>query len=227
MKSGMVKVFVVLFLILSFDACAGRQKSVDERYREALADTTPESGLGKLFRDCQTAVGGLRRFIDANPFDSRAPDAQIRIARCFEEESNWADAEQAWRTFIALYPGHAKLSVALYGAGEAQFQQRETVDRDQGKVRQALTTFARVIRDYPTSIQADSAGQRYQQIRDLLAEHDWRIGRWYEKQGKPLAAYTRWLSVAEKYAETHYGKKAGADAKRVAPQAQTAGARDD
>lgn len=208
---------VLLVLLLAVAACATAPASPEDQFREGVSAVEPTSTFGRMFRDCRTAATQLRRFIDEHPFDARAPQAQAKIARCYVAEGSWLDAENAWKSWIALYPGHADLPAALLGLGNAQWEQRDSADRDQNKIRQAAATYARVIREFPKSKQGPLAASHYQAIREELAHHDWLVGEFYLHQGDRLAALTRFAATARQYPETKWGKKAIAMTQELRP----------
>jgi len=197
--------------------CATAPVSPDVQFAEGVAAVEPKSTFGRIFRDCRTAGAQLRQFIDEHPFDARAPQAQAKIAQCFVEEKAWLEAENAWKTWIALYPGHRDLPTALLGMGNSQWEQRDSRDRDQSKIRAAASSYARVIREFPATAEGEKAAGRYQAIREELAEHDWQVGRYYLKQGQRLAARTRFEATAQLYPETSWGKKAAGEVERLRP----------
>ncbi len=213
---------VTLFALCLFSAsCAGPAIRPDQLYAEGLQDIEADSAIGRMFRDCRSAGIKLRHFVTQNPFDKRAPLAQKRLAECYVEEESWADAESAWRAFLALYPGHSLVPVALLGQADAAWQQREALNRDPTKLRNSLALYARLIREYPASEQAGFATEQYNIIRNMLAEHSWKIGRYYERVRHPLAAYTRYKATWELFQSTEFGQKAHKAMLRLEPKLST------
>ena len=204
-----------LAAVLLGSACATTPETPDQLYSTCVQDVHAGSAFARVFRDCATAGQRLKQFVTQNPFDRRAPDAQMRLAECYAEEGNWEESESAWRTFLALYPGHKFVPHALLGQADATWEQRETLDRDPTKMRNALAVYARLIREFPDSSEAAAASPRYNEIRNMLAEQNWRVGRFYERQRMPLAAYTRYKATAEQYRGTEYGDRAAADMARL------------
>jgi outer membrane protein assembly factor BamD len=112
---------------------------------------------------------------------------------------NLTEAMSRYSNFLTFYPTHPKADYAQYRLALCHFQQVYAADRDQTETRTAIQEFRRVQTQYPDSAYVDLAAEKIQESSDLLADHEYRVGRFYHSRRAYLGAIDRFLVVLDKY----------------------------
>ena len=138
-----------------------------------------------------------------------APLVQLAYADAYfgkKGSLNLADAMTRYRTFLTFYPTHPKADYAQYRLGLCHFQQVASSDRDQRETVTALAEFLKVERLYPDSPYVDLAAEKINECKEVLAEHEFRVGMFYLRRKAYLGAIDRFLDILDRY--PRYTRKA-------------------
>lgn len=112
---------------------------------------------------------------------------------------NLAEALSRYTNFLTFYPNHEKADYVQYQLGLCYLKQALHPDRDQGQTRKALAELVKVERQYPGSSYIPVAGQKADEARERLAEHDFRIGYFYFRRHSWPGAVDRFRDALEQY----------------------------
>jgi outer membrane protein assembly factor BamD len=112
---------------------------------------------------------------------------------------NLAEALSRYTNFLTFYPNHEKADYVQYQLGLCYLEQALNPDRDQGQTRKALHELTKVERQYPGSTWIPLAGQKANEARERLAEHDFRIGHFYFRRRSYHGAIDRFRDALEQY----------------------------
>jgi outer membrane protein assembly factor BamD len=112
---------------------------------------------------------------------------------------NLIKAEARYRDFVNRFPTSEHAAYAQFQIGLSLSRRIVKPDRDQSVSQQALSALEDVERFYPTSTYAAQAKQEVEQVRGHLAEHDYLIGRFYQRYGLPNSAIERYDYLLENY----------------------------
>ncbi|HKY30904.1 MAG TPA: outer membrane protein assembly factor BamD [Candidatus Polarisedimenticolia bacterium] len=112
---------------------------------------------------------------------------------------NLAEALSRYTNFLTFYPNHEKADYAQYQLGLCYLKQALSPDRDQAQTRKALAELMKVESQYPASRYVAAAGVKAAEARELLAEHEFRIGYFYFKRQAYLGAADRFKEVLERF----------------------------
>ncbi len=110
-----------------------------------------------------------------------------------------AEALSRYTNFLTFYPNHPRADYAQYQLGLCYLEQTLNPDRDQTQTRKALAELIKVESRYPNSEYVDVAYEKVGKARELLAEHDFRIGYFYYKRGSYNGAVERFRGVLEDF----------------------------
>ena len=124
------------------------------------------------------------------------------------EANNYAEAVADADRFISLYPGNASAAYAYYLKSVCYFEQIIDVGRDQASTEQALTALKEVTRRFPHSEYASDARLKIDMVNDQLAGKEMNIGRFYQENGQPVAALSRFRTVIDRYQTTSHTPEA-------------------
>ncbi len=196
---------------LSVSACAGHKKTppIQTAYEERPVELLYATGAQKL--DQHQWNEALRYFDEVerqHPYSEWSRRAVLMQAFAQYEAHNYEDAIAASDRFISLYPGNASAAYAYYLKAICYFEEISDVGRDQAATEQAQAALREVVKRYPQTEYAVDARLKIDLVYDQLAGKEMSIGRWYLRQGNPLAAMGRFRSVVDRYQSTTHTPEA-------------------
>jgi outer membrane protein assembly factor BamD len=112
---------------------------------------------------------------------------------------NLIKAEARYRDFVNRFPTSEHAAYAQFQIGLSLSRRIVKPDRDQSVSKQALSALEDVERFFPTSTYAAQAKEEMGKVRGNLAEHDYLIGRFYQRYGLPNSAIERYSYLLENY----------------------------
>ncbi len=124
-----------------------------------------------------------------------APIAQLKIAESYALEGQPELSIQEYRTFMQLYPEHSLAPYAQYRIALVYFDQIESPDRGAGVARKALEEFQRLLKLYPRNPYREAVELKMERCRELIAEYEYLVGKFYYKKGSYRAALGRFLGL--------------------------------
>ncbi len=143
------------------------------------------------------------------PFGPYAQQARLEIAYGLYKRGRHDLAIETLDQFFKLYPRHENLDYAYYLQGLANFHQLENfvdkfLDRniasmDSLPIQDSFSQFKTLVENYPNSRYAPDARQRMIYLRNLLADHEIEVARFYETRGAYAAVAKRAAYVVEHY----------------------------
>ena len=120
-------------------------------------------------------------------------------------ETNLIQAEAKYRDFQNRFPTSDRAPYVQYQIATSLARRIERADRDQAATVKAREALEELIRLYPTSEYAEKARLELETVVDRLAQHEFIVGRFYQRYGVPGAAATRIEGLLENY-PTYSGK---------------------
>ncbi|MCP5405412.1 MAG: outer membrane protein assembly factor BamD [Pseudomonadaceae bacterium] len=136
------------------------------------------------------------------PYSGWATRAQMMTAYAQLENGDYDEAIVTAEQFIKYHPGHKDLAYMYYLKGLANYNRIRDVARDQGYTREALSAFQEVTNRFPDSLYARDAKLKLTLCRDHMAGKEMQVGRYYQQQGRYLAAINRFKEVVRDYQTT-------------------------
>ncbi len=189
---------VALTCLLS--ACAG---SEDEAYVERPVNDLYNVALDELKNGNNTrAAAAFQEVERQHPYSQWATRGQIMAAYAFYKANEYDQGVDAARRFIDLHPGHKDVPYAYYLIGISYYDQISDVGRDQKMTALAYEAFDELIRRFPDSDYGRDAKLKAELAQDHLAGKEMEIGRYYQRQGKYVAAANRFKAVVDQYQTT-------------------------
>src|SRR5262245_28252523 len=110
-----------------------------------------------------------------------------------------AQAESEYKDFITFFPNMAEAAKAQLKIANIHYQQMEKPDRDYTHAVRAEEEYRNLILQFPDSKLVPEAKQRLLEVQEVLAEREFRVGRFYYMRGSYPAAIARLRSVIDKY----------------------------
>jgi outer membrane protein assembly factor BamD len=115
--------------------------------------------------------------------------------------TNFVKAEAKYRDYLNRFPTSDRADYVQVQIANCLAEQMRKPDRDQAATIKALTAFETVQQLYPTSEYATEVETRIIDIRQNLAEHEYRVGRYNYRRRLYTAATWRLEGIVESYPE--------------------------
>jgi len=154
------------------------------------------------------AVNYFREVERQHPYSEWSRRAILMTAYAHYEANNYAEAIADADRFIALYPGNASTAYAYYLKAVCYFEQIVDVNRDQASTENAQVAMRDVIKRYANTEYASDARLKLDMVSDQLAGKEMTIGRYYLRNGDPIAAIGRFRTVIDRYQTTSHTPEA-------------------
>jgi len=189
----------VLFLILT--GCSTTFDAAD-----AFKGESPEKifALGEEYLKDKSYQNAIKRFeaLDVQyPFGHNTEIAQLHLIYAYYMTSDYPSAEAAADRFIHTHPTSPHVDYAYYMRGLSNYYQNLgvferffTVDlatRDLVQIKKSFADFAELIRLFPNSYYAPAAHQYMIYLRNVMANHEMHVARYYYDRGAYVAAANR------------------------------------
>jgi outer membrane protein assembly factor BamD len=195
-----IVIAVAALAAVSLSACAGKGKKTriayEERPVELLYSTGAERMDGRHWGEAAQYFDEVER---QHPYSEWARRAILMQAFAHYQGNSYEDAVADADRFIALYPGNPSAAYAYYLKAVCYFEQITDVGRDQAATEQARNALNEVIRRFPNTPYASDAKLKLDMVQDQLAGKEMTVGRWYLRNGQPLAAIGRFKNVIDRY----------------------------
>lgn len=159
-----------------------------------------------------TAVEYYEKLESRFPFGVYGQQALLDLAYAYYKTDEADLAISSAERFIKLYPQNDHVDYAYYLKGLANFNRGkgfierflpvDSSQRDPSSALVAFNDFSELLRLFPDSLYAEDAEKRMIYLRNLLADHEMEVARYYMRRGAFLAAANRARYVVEKYPRT-------------------------
>ncbi len=144
----------------------------------------------------------LQTLINAYPDSEYLADAKLAIADSYYEQggtTGLTHAEVEYKDYITFFPNSPKTAYAQYRAAMCHYRQLEKPDRDRSHAFRAEEELQLLLTNFGDSEYAQEGEQRLVQVQELLADSEFRVGRFYFLRGNPRAAAGRFTEMVELY----------------------------
>lgn len=210
------KVICLLLLsVLILSSCGKKTKIQTGTAQELYADATTElftkkGGFPWMFTgpDYDLIFDILREIQLRYTFSPFATLAKIRTADAYFRKGEYQQAIIEYENFIKNHPGHNELEYAIYQLALSNYELKGSKDRDPTFARQAEKWFTHFVDKYPESELVPDARERIVVCRNILAQREIFIGKFYLRRKNYKAAEARFNLVLENYSDTKYTDEA-------------------
>ena len=144
----------------------------------------------------------LQTLINTYPDSEYVARAKLAVGDSWYAEGGTASLQQAeieYKDFITFFPNMPEAAEAQMKIANIHFQQMEKPDRDFTHALRAEDEYRQVILQYPDSKLVPVAKERLREVQEVLAEREYRIGRFYFLRQSYPAAIARLQDVAQSY----------------------------
>ncbi len=200
----------LLLALLLLTGCGSDKLENDAEANELALYRTAQGSLRSGNYD--DAVTRLQLLEARFPFGRYAEQAQLEIIYAYYRSAQPEAARTAADRFIRLHPNHPNVDYAYYLKALSSFEEDENflaqifpIDpsrRDPGAARDSFDDFAQLIRRFPDSQYAPDAQRKMKYLKNLLAEAEIHVARYYINRGAYIAAANRGRYVLENFQGT-------------------------
>ncbi|HVB56221.1 MAG TPA: outer membrane protein assembly factor BamD [Candidatus Acidoferrales bacterium] len=144
----------------------------------------------------------LQTLINTYPDSEYLAKAKLAVADSYYKEGgtgNNTQAIQEYKDFITFFPFLDEAAYAQMQVAMAHYKMMEKPDRDKSEAEAAEDEFQTFLLKYPQSPLVPQATQKLREVQEILADGQFRVGRfYYMKQDYPASA-ARFMELTERY----------------------------
>jgi outer membrane protein assembly factor BamD len=145
----------------------------------------------------------MQTLINTYPDSEFIARAKLALADSWYAEGGaaaLAQAETEYKDFETFFPNMPEAAEAQVKIANIHFQQMEKPDRDFTHAMRAEQEYRQVIMQYPDNQKmVAEARKKLLQVQEVIAEREYRIGRFYYMRPSYPAAIARLQSLADRY----------------------------
>jgi len=145
----------------------------------------------------------MQTLINAYPESEFIARAKLALADSWYAEggsSALAQAEQEYSDFITFFPNMPEAAEAQLKIANIHFSQMEKADRDFTHAMRAEEEYRKVILTYPDNEKmVAEAKTKLLQVQEVIADREFRVGRFYYLRPSYPAAIARLQSLVDRY----------------------------
>ena len=141
---------------------------------------------------------------DSFPNDPMGHKAALRVADTYSvknDVTNLTEARLRYRDFANRYPNDPDRDYALLMVGHTYSARKLRPDRDLSDIEESLAAYQQLINLYPNSRYMPEADSRINDLKELLAEHEYVIGQFYLKNKRYVGALWRYQNIRDNFPE--------------------------
>ncbi len=144
----------------------------------------------------------LQTLINTYPDSEFIARAKLAVGDSWYAEGTTAAYQQAeveYKDFITFFPNLPEAAEAQLKIANMHFKQMEKPDRDYTHAMRAEDEYRQLIQQFPDSKLVPEAKQRLREVQEVLAERQYRIGRFYYLRESYPAAIARLKTLTDTY----------------------------
>lgn len=145
----------------------------------------------------------LQTLINTYPDSEYIARAKLAVGDSWYAEGNAASYQQAeveYKDFITFFPNLPEAAEAQLKIANMHYNQMEKPDRDYTHAMRAEDEYRQLIQQFPeNTVLVPQAKQRLREVQEVLAERQFRIGRFYFLRESYPAAIARLKTLVDTY----------------------------
>ncbi len=203
--SRRIPIFLLLAVLASAVACTNK------KVNNPLASVGSKQPDKVLFDRAMNAMKhnqfdvarlNMQTLINTYPDSEYIARAKLAVADSWYAEggsANLAQAEAEYADFITFFPNMPEAAEAQLKIANIHFNQMEKPDRDYTHAMRAEDEYRKLILQWPDSKLVPEAKQRLLEVQEVIAEREFRVGRFYYNRQSYAAAIARLQSLVDSY----------------------------
>src|SRR3954468_23008764 len=144
----------------------------------------------------------LQTLINTYPDSEYVARAKLAIGDAWYKEggsTGLAQAEIEYKDFITFFPNMPEAAEAQLKVANIHYKQMEKPDRDYTHAKRAEDEYKQLIQQFPDSQLVPQAKQKLRDVQEVLAEREYRIGRFYYLRESYIAGIARLKTLTDTY----------------------------
>jgi outer membrane protein assembly factor BamD len=144
----------------------------------------------------------LQTLINTYPDSEYIARAKLAVGDSWYAEGGsaaLAQAENEYKDFATFFPNMPEAAEAQLKIANIHYRQMEKPDRDFTHALRAEEEYRNLLQQYPDSKLVPEAKAKLREVQEVLAEREFRIGRFYYLRESFPAAIARLQSLADEY----------------------------
>ena len=144
----------------------------------------------------------LQTLINTYPDSEYIAKAKLAIADSWYRQGgahSLAQAEAEYKDFITFFPGMEEAVESQLKVCKIHYEQMEKPDRDPVHALKAEAECQQALLQFPNSKFVPELQQMLREVQEVIAESEFRVGRFYTVKGSYRAASTRLTGLADQY----------------------------
>ena len=203
--SRRIPIFLLLAVLAGAVACTNKKVS---NPLASVGSKQPDKVLFDRAMDAMkhnhfdVARLNMQTLINTYPDSEYIARAKLAVADSWYAEggsANLAQAEAEYADFITFFPNMPEAAEAQMKIANIHFNQMEKPDRDYTHAMRAEDEYRKLILQWPDSKLVPEAKQRLLEVQEVIAEREFRVGRFYYNRQSYAAAIARLQSLADTY----------------------------
>src|SRR5487761_130740 len=178
---------------------------------DALASVTSAQPDKELFDRAMKALKkgkydiarlDLQTLLNTYPDSEYSMRAKLAIGDTWYKEGGTAamqQAEEEYKDFITFFPDKPEAAEAQMKVADIYYKQMEKPDRDPTNATRAQEEYRAMVLQYPDSSLIPQAKQRLREVQEVLGDHEFDIGSFYQTRMNYAAAVARLQYVIDTY----------------------------
>jgi outer membrane protein assembly factor BamD len=145
---------------------------------------------------------------DRFPFSKAGLLAELKSADCEYYLKHYPEAIAGYNDFESNHPTNEAIPYVIFQVGISYYKQIDTIDRDPGAAKSAISSFDRLIKAYPRSPYLVEAKSRRLAALNFLANHEFYVANFYVRTGELAEAKGRYKYLIKNYPKSSVAGKA-------------------
>jgi len=161
-----------------------------------------------LLASLPKAIEIYEKVIQNAPFGPYGDKAMFQLGLAYKKSGNFYKAKETFGQLIDNYADSDLVKDAKFEVGEVSYSLAAGQQKSLQGLGQAKQHFSDFVEAYPEAAVRDKADRMKSAVDVLMAEKNYKVGEYYEKQGYLDSAAIYYEDVSANYSHTPWGKKA-------------------
>src|SRR3954469_2455834 len=144
----------------------------------------------------------LQTLINTYPDSEYVARAKLAVGDSWYAEGGAAGLQQAeieYKDFKTFFPNMPEAAEAQLKVADIHYRQMEKPDRDYTHGKRAEEEYRALIQEFPDSKLVPQAKEKLREVQEVLAEREFRIGRFYYLRESYIAGIARLKTLTDTY----------------------------
>lgn len=150
----------------------------------------------------------FQKIIETAPYGAFGDKSQFSLGIAYQKSGRFDDSVEAFQTLIDQYPQSNLIQQARLQMAEVAYAKSSSQTRNQSALDEAARQAQGYLKQYPGSEEAAKAAKISQEVDELNAEKNYRIGFYYETDNYLESALIYYRDTSKRYPNTNWGRKA-------------------